>query len=259
MNQALGLILAVCVCTLQACSVDTPPPVPGVTRTLAPLPAPSKDEAPSSTPPIGFITTPSRTPPPRVISTQTPQPASATPDPDLSGACARPPDDMTRVKIDGQTVSARTLWMLKLAQHLYGGPGNLLRVVQGSYTPGLKESFGTHDGGGAVDISIRDPSNLGRVLWDEAPKMVAALRQAGLAAWYRPPGAFGSDSAAHIHAIAIGDPELSPAARRQLDGPEGYLRGLDGIPPEYGGPHPDPSGGPIVCPWMVEMGFKDLR
>lgn len=193
--------------------------------------------------------------PTRVIS---PAPSTTT-DPAQAAACTRPPDDMTRVQINGETVNARTLWMLRLAQQLYGGPGSILRVVQGSYEPGLKESFGTHDGGGAVDISLRNPANLKEVLWDEAPKMVAAMRQAGFAAWYRPTGMFGPSSGAHIHAIAIGDPELSPAARRQLDGPEGYFRGLDGVPPEYNGPHPDPHAGPVLCPWMVESGFKDLR
>jgi hypothetical protein len=166
---------------------------------------------------------------------------------------------MTRVQVNGQTVNARTLWMLKLAQHLYGGPGSILSVVQGSYSPGLQESFGTHDGGGAVDISILNPANLSQVLWDEAPKMAAAMRQAGFAAWYRPARMFGPDSGAHIHAIAVGDPQLSEAARRQLDGPEGYFRGLDGVPPEYKGPHPDPLAGPVICPWMLEMGYKDLR
>ena len=62
--------------------------------------------------------------------------------------------------------------------------------------------------------------------------MVAAMRLAGFAAWYRPAGALGPGSVPHIHAIAIGDAELSPAARRQIDGPEGYFRGLDGLPPE---------------------------
>jgi hypothetical protein len=34
---------------------------------------------------------------------------------------------------------------------------------------------------------------------------------------------------------------------------------MDDLPPEYDGPHPDPHGGPVVCPWMVEMGYTDLR
>jgi hypothetical protein len=161
--------------------------------------------------------------------------------------------------VNGEVLNRRTLWMLEQAQALYGGPGSILYVTQGSYTPGLKESFGTHDGGGAADISILDPADPKKVLWDEAPKMVIAMRQVGFAAWYRPVGMFGPNSAAHIHAIAVGDAELSPAARRQIDGPEGYLRGLDGVPPQYGGPHPDPHGGPVICPWMIKMGFKDLR
>jgi len=173
--------------------------------------------------------------------------------------CQRPPDDMTFVAVNGETVSMRTYWMLQLAQEIYGGPGSVLRVVQGSYEPGLIASFGTHDAGGAVDISIRNPANPAEILWGEATKMVAALREAGFAAWYRPTGMFGPNSGAHIHAIAIGDPELSQAARDQLDGPGGYFRELDGVHPKYGGPNPDPHGGPILCQWMRDMDYDDLR
>ncbi len=208
------------------------------------------------TPDIAATKVPSASATPTRIAPST---AIAASDPASMPVCSQPPSDVCHVQINGETVNARTLWMLQLAQHLYGGPGSILRVVQGSYEPGLKESFGTHDGGGAVDISIRNPAKLAEVLWAEAPKMVAAMRKAGFAAWYRPTGMFGPDSGAHIHAIAIGDPELSPAARRQLDGSEGYFRGLDGVPPEYSGPHPDPYGGPVICPWMLVFGFKDLR
>jgi hypothetical protein len=163
------------------------------------------------------------------------------------------------VQLNGETLNARTLWMLQQAALLYAGPGDLLRVTQGSYTSNEATSFGTHAGGGAVDISIRNPANPGEVLWEETSAMVLALRRAGFAAWYRAPGDLGEGSPAHIHAIAIGDRELSPAALEQLTGAGGYLRGFDGLPPEYGGPHPDPLGGPIICPWMVTMGYKDLR
>lgn len=199
------------------------------------------------------------TPLPEDIDKSLNVPSASTPYPTAAQSCLRPPDDMSRVKVNGETVNARTYWMLQLAQQIYGGPGSILRVVQGSYEPGLTESFGTHDGGGAVDISIRNPLKLEEILWDEAPKMVAAMRQAGFAAWYRPTGMFGPNSGAHIHAIAIGDPEMSQSARRQIDGIEGYFRGLDGVPSEYGGPNSDPHGGPVVCSWMVEMGFRDLR
>jgi Bacterial SH3 domain len=184
---------------------------------------------------------------------------TAQPVPTEELACQRPPNDLSLAELAGETVNARTLWMLQLAQQIYGGPGSILRVVQGSYEPGLSESFGTHDGGGAVDISLRNPAKPAEVLWDEAPKMVAAMRKAGFAAWYRPTGMFGANSGAHIHAIAVGDPDLSLSARQQLDGPEGYFRGLDGVPPDYGGPHVDPHGGPLICPWMIELGYSDLR
>jgi hypothetical protein len=163
------------------------------------------------------------------------------------------------VDVNGETLNARTLWMLQRAAALYDGPGDLLRVTQGSYTSGEAASFGTHAGGGAVDISIRDPLNPSQVLWDEADAMVLALRRVGFAAWYRAPGALGPGSPAHIHAMAIGDRELSAAAMEQLSGRSGYFRGLDGLPAEYGGPHPDPHGGPVICPWMMSMGVLDLR
>jgi hypothetical protein len=149
--------------------------------------------------------------------------------------------------------------MLQQAVSLYDGPGDLLRVTQGSYTSAEADSFGTHVGGGAVDISIRNPADPAKLLLHETDAMLLALRRAGFAAWYRAPGDLGPDSAAHIHAIASGDQELSPAALEQLTGPGGYFRGFNGLPSEYGGPHPDPLDGPIICPWMIEMGYQDLR
>jgi hypothetical protein len=171
--------------------------------------------------------------------------------------CLKPPDDYTRVEVNGQEVNLRTLWMLERAQSLYGGPGDLLRVTQGSYTDAEPNSFGTHNGGGAVDISIRDPANPSQVLWNETDAMVAALRIAGFAAWYRAPGDLGPGSPAHIHAIAIGDQELSSATRDQLIGPSGYFRCLDGLSPPLG-PNPDRHGGPIICDWMLALGYGNL-
>jgi hypothetical protein len=173
--------------------------------------------------------------------------------------CRRPPDGYDRVEINGEILNARTLWMLQQAADLYGGPADLLRVTQGSYTAGEETSFGTHTGGGAIDLSIRNPEDPSEVLWDETDAIVLALRQAGFAAWYRAPGDLGAGSPAHIHAIGIGDLELSLPAIEQLTGPGGYFRGFDGLPPDYGGPNPDPHGGPIVCAWMISLGYTDLR
>ncbi|MBN1963149.1 MAG: hypothetical protein JW910_00780, partial [Anaerolineae bacterium] len=77
--------------------------------------------------------------------------------------------------------------------------------------------------------------------------------------WLRAEDDLGPGSPVHIHAIAVGDAELSPVARAQIDGEFGYLRGYDGLPEEYGGPRLDQHGGPVVCDWMRELGFDDLR
>ncbi len=146
------------------------------------------------------------------------------------------------------------------AASLYHGRGSPLNVIQGSYTNNVAASFGTHAGGGAVDISVRVALTSSVVLSEtEQLDLVRALREVGFAAWLRLPADLKPPVALHIHAIAIGDAELSEAARRQLDGPESYFRGEDGIPPSQGGPHPDRYGGPIVCNWMRQLGFTDLR
>jgi hypothetical protein len=173
--------------------------------------------------------------------------------------CQRPPNDYTHVEVNGHTVNARTRWMLQLAAALYHGRGDPLRVTQGSYVDDLAASFGTHAGGGAVDISVKVKDGSEILNDDELEELVHALRAAGFAAWARLPDDLNPPVPIHIHAIAIGDRELSEAARRQIDGPEGYLRGLDGVPPEFGGPKSDRYGGPVTCRWMIESGFNDLR
>jgi hypothetical protein len=198
------------------------------------------------------------TPPPLPTATFTPAPTptfDATP----QVACQKPPEDYSRVTIGKQTINARTLWMLQLAQALYRGRGDPLNVVQGSYSDAVAASFGTHAGGGAVDISVRVKDQPAAVLdINEMAELVEALRQAGFAAWARLPGDLSPATTTHIHAVAIGDRELSEAARLQLDGPAGYFRGLNGIPPENGGTQPDRYGGPIVCDWMKDSGFHVL-
>jgi len=176
--------------------------------------------------------------------------------------CLELPDDYTRVSVGFAQLNARTLFMLDHASTLYamqGGSGSLRsRITQGSYTGGAEAaSFGTHDGGGAVDLSVRDTIH-GRVLAD-VEELVYALRVAGFAAWVREPGLFYPNSPVHIHAIALGDQELSEAARLQIGGPGGYLRGLDGLIAQYGGPRPDQHGGPVICQWMLDvLGITNL-
>ncbi len=179
------------------------------------------------------------------------------PEPD---GCLEPPDDYTRVQIGYGTFNTRTLTMLDHAQTLYGGVINLRQAItQGSYAGGIEAaSFGTHDGGGAVDLSVRSRVDFS-VLTDEIAPLLRALRTAGFAAWLREEGELYPGSPIHIHAVAIGDVELAEAARAQIDGEFGYLRGYNGLPRDDGIPQPDRSGELVLCTWMVEQGFSDLR
>jgi hypothetical protein len=85
------------------------------------------------------------------------------------------------------------------------------------------------------------------------------MRIAGFAAWLRDFDELYPGSPIHIHAIAIGDAELSEAASEQIDGPFGYLRGYNGLPQDSGVPLPDTSGDLVVCPWMTVLGYDDMR
>jgi len=178
--------------------------------------------------------------------------------------CLRPPEDYTQTQLGYATFNTRTLAMLDHAQRVYNEAGGEVvnfrqAVTQGSYNAGgVSASFGTHDGGGAVDISVRSYIDWS-ILEDEIPAMLDALRVAGFAAWLRDTGELYADSPIHIHAIAVGDEELSDDARAQIDGEYGYLRGYNGLPEGYGGPALDIYGGPVVCNWMIDMGFEDMR
>lgn len=173
--------------------------------------------------------------------------------------CRRPPDDYTRITIGNATLNQRTYAMLEYAAELYGGtiPITTTGITQGSYNPGgVSASFGTHDGGGAVDITVRNIPYSWDIKWEDIPRLINALRLAGFAAWYRDER---EDLPPHIHAIAIGDAELSPVAAEQLDGPYGYFRGYDGFPRADGIPLTTRYGTVIICQWMLDLGYADLR
>jgi len=91
-------------------------------------------------------------------------------------------------------------------------------VTQGSYNAGgVAQSAGTHDGGGAVDLSVNSGCGARR-------NAVRALRIVGFAAWFRPTieGLWKK----HIHAIAVNDTDLSAGAANQVSE---YYRGFDGL------------------------------
>jgi hypothetical protein len=230
----LALILAGCLGQPQQIST----PVPSLTPTQTPLP-------PTLTPTLTATSSPT----PTITST-----------PEAVG-CLKPPDDYTRVEVNGWMINQRTMAMLAHAQQLYGGELEITghAITQGSYHDNGSASFGTHPGGGAVDLSVLRRGTY-TVLWDDIEPLLHGLRAAGFAAWLREYGELYADSPIHIHAIAIGDAELSPAAEEQLTGEAGYFRGYSGLPvATYGAPAPDRYGGPILCQWMIDLGYRDLR
>ena len=218
------------------------------------FPPTDASRAVSSTPTLPTAT---QTPvPPTLTPTQTPT-ITSTPEPI---GCQKPPEDYTRLEINGWTINQRTLAMLTHARELYGGELEIdgSGITQGSYHDG-EYSFGTHLGGGAVDLSVLRRGTY-TVLWDDIEPLLHALRAAGFAAWLREYGDLYPDSPIHIHAIAIGDQELSEAAQAQLTGEAGYFRGSTGLPVAlYGTPTQDKYGGPILCQWMIDLGYRDLR
>ncbi|HKN52243.1 MAG TPA: peptidoglycan-binding protein [Amycolatopsis sp.] len=121
----------------------------------------------------------------------------------------------SQVTYHGVTLNTRTKAMLVAAEGLLGYQVGL---TQGSYNPGgVDASAGTHDGGGAMDVSVSGMSAATRT------KVAETLRKVGFAAWVRTPD---EGFAYHIHAIAISDPDLSSGAQHQAGD---YYLGLNGL------------------------------
>ena len=211
-----------------------------------------------------ITSTPSPTATPTILPSLTPTVTITptwTPSPTLEPAgCQKPPEDYSRITINGWVLNRRTYAMLQHAEGLYGGEIEITgyAITQGSYHDNGAASFGTHLGGGAVDLSVMRKGTF-IILKGEIPKLLEALRLTGFAAWYRIADELYPGSPYHIHAIAIGDKELSQAAQDQLTGPAGYFRGFSGLPLKNGKPTPDRFGAPILCQWMIDLGYKDLR
>jgi peptidoglycan hydrolase-like protein with peptidoglycan-binding domain len=147
----------------------------------------------------------------------------------------RPVSAGSRVTYLGRTVNTRTRAMLQEAQRR---AGRSVVLTQGSYNSGVGASGGTHDGGGAADLSVSGMSSATRTT------VVRSLREVGFAAWYRPavPGVWG----AHIHAIAVSDPDLATAAQAQVGD---YYLGRDGL-----------SGhGPDTGPAVTKRTWEDYQ
>lgn len=158
---------------------------------------------------------------------------AATPAPKPPPAPPKPKDDepehdYRRMTWGGKVINGRTKVMLERAVKLLTEYEWTPRLTQGSYNKGVSASAGTHDGGGVVDINTDTMTKNG------ADICVQALRKAGFAAWRR---GDGDGMSPHIHAVAIGDKELSSAAKSQIKQWREDRNGLANRGPD---PAPDP-------------------
>lgn len=153
-----------------------------------------------------------------------------------------PPDDYSKKTVGNNLISKRTAFMIKQAEDY---SGIKLTIAQGSYCTEAPQgcagaSAGTHNGGGVVDFSVAGLSN------KQINDVIKGLREAGFAAWYRGGSAWAGNL--HIHAVAIGDKEIDPAAKPQI---QNYLDGLDGLAGNNKDPHKDI--GVILPDWAKEI------
>jgi len=145
---------------------------------------------------------------------------------------------MKRVNVQGHTLNKRTADMLNRAEQMLGHD---LDIMQGSYNSTVGASAGTHDGGGAVDVAATS----------NPAKVVLALRKVGFAAWHRLPSQ--GPWPEHIHAIAIGDGELSSGAKLQV---QEYYAGQNGLANH--GPDDGPRLHPIPT-WPIALPRLSLQ
>ena len=172
--------------------------------------------------------------------------------------CSFPVDDYSPVQVGERILSVRTFGMLQQATQIYGGFIDLTEtaIVSIDHPGKLYPMPDPHHDRGVLDISVKDPRTH-RILFEEIERVVRALRAAGFAAWLRDADELYPGSEIHVHALAIGDRELSRQALDQLQGKYGYFAGMKGYFDAAG--TLDPHGGPIVCNWMREAGLGDFH
>lgn len=122
----------------------------------------------------------------------------------------------------GRKFNQRTINAILAAEQILGFE---LEFSQGSYNKGVGASAGTHDGGGVGDVRIRDAKT-----WVLFPKVRRerirdAFRQVGCPAWIRDPSQ-SADFPWHIHFLVPGDPDMAPAAVRQVTAYHNNKNGL---------------------------------
>jgi hypothetical protein len=122
----------------------------------------------------------------------------------------------------GVRLNQRTINAVLCAERILGFK---VRITQGSYNAGgVSASAGTHDGGGALDISVKDPKTGVLFPMIRRLRIRDAFRRVGGAAWLRTPAQ--SDWPWHVHVIMQGDPDLSSGARKQVTAYRNNRNGL---------------------------------
>lgn len=149
-----------------------------------------------------------------------------------------PPDDYSKVQKNGETINKRTESMLKTAEETFG---DKITITQGGYcAPNCADASGTtHNGGGVIDISTMGMSQA------KIDKQLESLRAAGFAAWYRTGDRWQGNE--HIHAAAIGDRDMDPNAKKQV---EQFFEGGDGL----GGKDNSKLGTSVTPAWAQKDG-----
>jgi hypothetical protein len=172
--------------------------------------------------------------------------------------CSYPGDDYSPAQVGERILSVRTFGMLRQAGQIYEGPIDLLdtAIVSIDHPSKLHNIPDPHHDRGVLDISVKHPLT-NRILYEEIEGIVRTLRAAGFAAWLRDADELYPGSEIHIHAVAMGDRDLSRQALDQVQGKYGYFAGMKGYVIETG--TLDPHGGPIICNWMREAGLGNFR
>ncbi|MEP7358547.1 MAG: hypothetical protein ABI847_14965, partial [Anaerolineales bacterium] len=193
----LGVVLAAILPAMNWWSQSQQPvaaqPAPlteAVQAAMAPALTQVPTRLPAASPVAMLISAPAATLAPSPVAVaQVLEPAAEVVPPFFEPAgCQAPPDDYSRVMVNGWWLSRRTLAMLKHAAELYGGPIDIAgtAITQGSYSHAGWGKFntGSHLGGGALDLSVTQEHAL-RPLYHELEPLMKALRVAGFAAWLR--------------------------------------------------------------------------
>lgn len=122
-------------------------------------------------------------------------------------------------------------------------------IVQGAWMSmsggGAAASAGYHDGGGCLDIRVRDLTPAQRA------ELVRVIRAGGAAAWIRDPAHGGMDE--HCHLVLGSDFDVDDGAAWQF---QRYLAGRDGLASDGPDYHPRPN--PLVTKPPAEYLEDDM-